>query len=588
MSPAKSLRTRRLFTAAAAMVLGLQVTPCPTALMAQSVEPTELILKEAAQPIELVSRREQRRNRRSAPKAPETTDESTEPPALIQKSPQAQQMPRRQAATQTPKTEVQMELEKLYHENGMEMPEMVDPRTSQSATNQSEAAATTNNGQVAQPGAQQPAMNQGQPQQLPQGQPQQPAATPKKKNFFTKLFSKDDAPAQPPVETPYIPPTAPALTPPAQVNNAAIPKAPGIVNYDQLFEDEVSSNSDAAVAPQQTATNTNQANNGVAAAPAQNATPARAPVANAIPQMDFNAPIEQPDLNNVNLGEAAPLTDAAGVAQAAQPAESADPFSDSALFPGSTTPPAKVAVKNEFKAPATQQATPALETPNTPAVPPEAPKAEEEPVENPYSGLTLDDNPFAKPAPRTTVSVTPRQIPLEAVKTDVLPSEASPPALVAPPSVSESSSADEEPPLVVEQKQPRRPARLAPVGSQQTRAKQEIIASRQGMTGLKGFCPVVLRDDRNLVDAQSQYRAVYNSKTYYLSSSEAVSAFHADPAKYAPAARGCDVIQLATTGEEVEGSLDYAVWYKGRLYMFSSAETMDTFVSAPSSHATLD
>ena len=81
---------------------------------------------------------------------------------------------------------------------------------------------------------------------------------------------------------------------------------------------------------------------------------------------------------------------------------------------------------------------------------------------------------------------------------------------------------------------------------------------------------------------------IFNSKTYYLSSSEAVSAFHADPAKYAPAARGCDVIQQAITGEELEGSLDYAVWYKGRLYLFTSAETMDTFVSSPSSHATLD
>ena len=115
-----------------------------------------------------------------------------------------------------------------------------------------------------------------------------------------------------------------------------------------------------------------------------------------------------------------------------------------------------------------------------------------------------------------------------------------------------------------------------------------MIAARKGLRGLKGFCPVVLRDDRDLVDAHSEFRVIYNSKTYYLSSSQAVTAFHSDPAKYAPSARGCDVIQQAITGEEIEGSLDFAVWYKGRLYMFSSAETMDTFVSAPSSHATHD
>ena len=231
------------------------------------------------------------------------------------------------------------------------------------------------------------------------------------------------------------------------------------------------------------------------------------------------------------------------------------------------------------------QATPQVETPVQPAAPPETPKAEPETTESPYSGLTLDDNPFAKPAPRSTVSVEPRQIPLENVNTDIPKPQSTPPTLMTPPTASNTTSADEEPPLVVEQKPTRRPA---PIGSRQTRAKQEIIASRKGMTGLKGFCPVVLRDDRNLVDAQNQYRAVYNSKTYYLSSNEAVTAFQADPSKYAPAARGCDVILMAMSGEEVEGSLDHAVWYKGRLYMFSSAETMDTFVSAPSSHATLD
>jgi YHS domain-containing protein len=64
--------------------------------------------------------------------------------------------------------------------------------------------------------------------------------------------------------------------------------------------------------------------------------------------------------------------------------------------------------------------------------------------------------------------------------------------------------------------------------------------------------------------------------------------FLAEPAKYAPAAGGCDVLHLALTGEELEGSLDHAVWYKGRLYLFADVETMETFVAAPSSHATND
>ncbi len=583
MSPAKSLRSRTLFSAAAAMLLGLQIAPWPTAVMAQSPVPSGLNLQEDAQPIELVSRREQRRNRRPAQRAAseKSSEELTEPP-LIQQQPQAQQMPQRQAVNQQSKSDVQRELEKLYQESGQAAPEMIDPRISQPAKNGTGGGANPT-GQTAQPGGQQPAMtqgqvqsqSQGQAQQFPQGQPQAPAATPKKRNFFSKLFSKDDAPVQPPVETPYIPPTNAVNTPPAQLSNQPVQKAPGVVNYNEIFEEG------------------NSSDNGAETQQQFNGTPGQPGTAGggSLPQVNLNAPAVDSDWDDVNLGQAAPLTTPA---QPVQPSEPADPFSDNSLFPGSTTTPANVATNNGVQTPDTQQAAPAFEAPATVATPatPETPDVANEEVEevteNPYSGLTLDDNPFAKPAPRHTISITPRQVPLENVMTESKTTQTEPPALMAPPSEYTDVTADEEPPLVVEQRETRRPSRQAPVGSRQTRAKQEMIAAREGMSGLKGFCPVVLRDERNLVDAQSQYRAVYNSKTYYLSSSEAVTAFHADPGKYAPAARGNDVIQLAIAGEEIEGSLDYAVWYKGRLYMFSSAETMDTFVAAPSSHATLD
>ncbi|WP_417847693.1 hypothetical protein [Thalassoglobus sp.] len=117
-------------------------------------------------------------------------------------------------------------------------------------------------------------------------------------------------------------------------------------------------------------------------------------------------------------------------------------------------------------------------------------------------------------------------------------------------------------------------------------SKMELIASRKGMTGLKGFCPVKLRDSRDLVDVNDEFSATFNDKEYRFSSNEALQAFIANPEKYAPAIHGSDVIHLSLTGEEQEGSLDHAVWYKGRLYLFTSVETMETFVAAPSSHLT--
>ena len=131
-------------------------------------------------------------------------------------------------------------------------------------------------------------------------------------------------------------------------------------------------------------------------------------------------------------------------------------------------------------------------------------------------------------------------------------------------------------------------APTTPPPSNDQQSKMELIAARKDLKGLKGFCPVVLRDERNLVDASFLYTVSYNGREYALSSAEARDKFLADPVKYAPAAGGCDVIHLALTGEKLEGSLEHAVWYRGRLYLFSGVETMETFVAAPSSHATND
>ena len=117
-------------------------------------------------------------------------------------------------------------------------------------------------------------------------------------------------------------------------------------------------------------------------------------------------------------------------------------------------------------------------------------------------------------------------------------------------------------------------------------SKMEMIASRSGQTGLKGFCPVKLRDSRDLVDANDNFAAIYNDKKYSFSDSEALQKFIAQPEMYAPANQGVDIIHYSLTGEELEGTLDYAVWFKGRLYLFSSPETMETFVAAPHSHVT--
>ena len=132
---------------------------------------------------------------------------------------------------------------------------------------------------------------------------------------------------------------------------------------------------------------------------------------------------------------------------------------------------------------------------------------------------------------------------------------------------------------------PRRNAdaeRLQQVAEQDRRLKQQrMIQSRAGQTGFKGFCPVELRDRRELVDTNPQFSATFGLQTYSFSSVAAKTAFEGDPSRYAPAAGGSDVVLLVNSGEEQPGMLDYALWYRDRLYLFRSRETMAMFNADP-------
>ncbi len=121
-------------------------------------------------------------------------------------------------------------------------------------------------------------------------------------------------------------------------------------------------------------------------------------------------------------------------------------------------------------------------------------------------------------------------------------------------------------------------------GTHLTGSRMQQIAARDGV-GLKGYCPVALRDERTLKDGKAAYITFYHSKAYYFSSAESKATFDDQPDRYAPASHGNDVTLMALTGEVLEGSLDHAVWYKDRLYLFSTDENLKTFMAAPSAMA---
>ena len=135
------------------------------------------------------------------------------------------------------------------------------------------------------------------------------------------------------------------------------------------------------------------------------------------------------------------------------------------------------------------------------------------------------------------------------------------------------------------------PARILPAEPAQEEAKPEAhtqklqqIAERKGLNGLKGFCIVSLRDERELIDTDSEFSSIHGLKTYYFATADAKSKFDAEPEKYAPASDGHDVVVLTDSSEEVEGTLDHAAWYRGKLYLFSSAESKTKFHNTPADY----
>jgi YHS domain-containing protein len=171
------------------------------------------------------------------------------------------------------------------------------------------------------------------------------------------------------------------------------------------------------------------------------------------------------------------------------------------------------------------------------------------------------------------------------------------PAL-APPDAPVLAAPDELPPLPVLPDEPKPAVSLAPAQvrvtdvaptanptNPATEAKMAKIRERGGMKGLKGFCPVTLRNQRELQDAQPEFQSSFRGQKFHFATADAKSKFDSEPMRYAPAVYGADVVVLIRDKDVTEGTLDFAAWYKGHLFLFSSEENSNTFLADPAKYA---
>ena len=81
-----------------------------------------------------------------------------------------------------------------------------------------------------------------------------------------------------------------------------------------------------------------------------------------------------------------------------------------------------------------------------------------------------------------------------------------------------------------------------------------------------------------------EHHSTFKGRTYYFSTDEAKTTFEERPEHYAPISGGQDVVLLKEKVTK-EGSLDHAVWFKDRLYLFTSQKTLEQFVATPKEFA---
>lgn len=229
-------------------------------------------------------------------------------------------------------------------------------------------------------------------------------------------------------------------------------------------------------------------------------------------------------------------------------------------------------------------------------VDPQAPaliaEADVETEPNLPAALASNEDPFAVEAKDFVEPATVPSSEKDADPTE--PALEAPPATLGAPSTLDPSSLETAKPALeatAPEQIPAVDARefLPPIVAKDSQAdKMQKVRERFGMKGLKGFCPVTLRDQRELVDAKPEFQASHRGQKFHFTSAQARDKFEANPLRYKPAAFGADVVALSRDKEVVEGTLDFAAWYKGRLYLFGSQSNYDRFVEDPVQYATLD
>ena len=134
------------------------------------------------------------------------------------------------------------------------------------------------------------------------------------------------------------------------------------------------------------------------------------------------------------------------------------------------------------------------------------------------------------------------------------------------------SAADDDFFATVSQKrlpEPRTPARKAVSG--------EAIDEPE----FDGHCLVAAVESREIIDGSSRHQTKYRGRVLNFSSEEAKQAFLARPNDYWPLFDGICSVSMVNDEERVMGKLEYAAFFRKRLWLFSTEDNLKQFLEDP-------
>jgi len=118
------------------------------------------------------------------------------------------------------------------------------------------------------------------------------------------------------------------------------------------------------------------------------------------------------------------------------------------------------------------------------------------------------------------------------------------------------------------------PQQPAPQQNQQDNSPQSKFA-------MDGFCPVTLVEGQKWAKGDPRWGAVHRGQTFLFTGPAQQQRFLADPDLYSPAMGGIDPVLALDQQQQVAGHRRHGVYYRDRVYLFSSEESLGRFSQDP-------